>query len=64
MCPKNTPEYRAMYNHKHYDRFTVELRKDSMLKSRLETLVVLTNKSKNTLMIEALEMLLKKYGIE
>lgn len=64
MCPKNDPVYQAKYNSKHYDRFTVELRKDSMLKSRLETLVILTNKSKNALMVEALENLLKKYGIE
>lgn len=52
-------KYDTMYKNKHYDRITILATKDSMLKSRLETLAISTNKSKNQLIIMAIEKLLQ-----
>ena len=52
-------KYDKEFHKSYYDRITVNVSKDSMLKSRLETLAISTNKSKDQLIIEAIERLLQ-----
>lgn len=52
-------QYDKEYQRGHYDTIMLRLKKDDMLKSRLETLAISTNKSKNQLIIEAIERLLQ-----
>ena len=55
----NQSKYDMQYKKDHYERINLLLPKDKMLKSRLETLAISTNKSKNQLIIEAIEKLLQ-----
>ena len=43
-----------------YDRITIQIRKDNDIISRLETQKILTGKSLNSLIIEAIEEFLKR----
>ena len=55
----NKVEYNNTYNKDTYDRITVLVKKADCIKSRLETLAISTNKSKNQLITEAIERLLQ-----
>lgn len=55
----NKVNYNNAYNKDSYDRITVLAKKADCIKSRLETLAISTNKSKNQLIIEAIEKLLQ-----
>lgn len=60
---KSKVEYDTRYIKEHYDSLLVKVKKDSMIKSRLETLSISTNKSKNQLIIEAIEAYLQREGL-
>lgn len=55
---KHKTEYDQKYHKDHYEKITIAVDKDKMLKSRLETLSISTKKSVNQLIIMAIEKLL------
>lgn len=55
----NQIEYNKQYNKTHYEEIKFRPRKDKMIKSRLETLSISTNISKNELIEMAVEKLLQ-----
>lgn len=55
---KRELDYIQKYQNEHYDKITIKAEKDKMLKNRLETLSMSTGKSKNMLIVEAIEKLL------
>lgn len=56
---KKELEYIQKYQTEHYDKITIKAEKDKMIKSRLETLSISTKKSKNQLILQAIEKLLE-----
>lgn len=60
---KHKTEHNNQYNKANYDRITIQLKKADMLYSRLESLCILTGKTENVLIVNAIEMLLDKYEL-
>ena len=56
---KHKAEYDQKYHKDHYEKITIAVDKDKMIKSRLETLSISTKKSKNQLILQAIEKLLE-----
>ena len=52
-------QYNETYDKANYDIISFKTKKSDMLKSRLETLCISTNKTKSQLIIEAIEKLLQ-----
>lgn len=55
-------KYDREYIKTHYDRIELQVDKEKQFNERLKVLSIGTNKSKNQLLIEAVEMLLEKYN--
>lgn len=59
----NKQRYDKEYVKEHYERFEIQSNKDKELKYRLDILSKSTKRSRNDLIIEAIETMLEKEGL-